>query len=50
MKNETEGRGEKGKRKEKRGEHGMRGGREWMGGKKREEKGEKGKEVRMNRE
>jgi len=50
MENEAEGRGGKGKRREKKGEHGMRGKEEWVGRKKKEEKGEKGKKVRVSRE
>jgi len=50
MEDKTEGRGGKGKGKEKRGEHRMKGKRGWTGGKKKEEKGEREKKVRVSGE
>jgi len=49
MGNETEGRGGKGKRRKERGEHRTRGKKEWTGGRKKGEKGEWGKKVRVSR-
>jgi len=50
MENETEGRRGRGKRKEKKGECGMRRRKEWAGGRKKGEKGRKGRKVRVSEE